>query len=108
LVAFESARAELLAAELPVIAASTDDADHAAATVRELGLGFPVGHGLPLEATAERFGAYYETRRGIVHATGFVVRPDRSLAIALYSSGAIGRLVPDEIIRVVEVLRQRA
>ena len=99
--AFERARPELEAASISVLAASCDGKDEATSTVAELGIHYPVGYGLDLETTATTLGAYYETRRGILHGTGFLLRPDRTIAVACYSSGAIGRLLPDEIQRVV-------
>lgn len=84
-----------------MVAASTDAEDDARRTVRKLGLRFPVGHGLPLLDTATTLTAMYEARRSILHATGFVVRPDRTIGVACYSTGPIGRLTVDDVLRVV-------
>jgi hypothetical protein len=102
LAAFEGEQPRLLSSEIAVVAASTDSGDKAVETVRRLGLSFPVGFGLPLEATAEALGAFYELRRQILHATGFVLRPGGAIAVAAYSSGAIGRLTPADVLTLVE------
>ena len=34
---------------------------------------FPIGYGLKVPEDAEKIGAYWEERRGIIHATGFTV-----------------------------------
>ncbi|MBI4638843.1 MAG: hypothetical protein HY727_21110 [Candidatus Rokubacteria bacterium] len=91
-----------------VVAASTDPREKARETVVEFGLGFPVGYGLFLEETARALGAFYETRRGILHATGFLVKPDRTIAVAQYSSGPIGRLVWQDLLALVQFGKRQA
>ena len=91
-----------------VVAASTDPREKAAETVDKLSVTFPVGYGLPLVETAGHLGAFYETRRGILHATGFVVKPDRTIAVAQYSSGAIGRLVWQDVLGLVQFAKAAA
>jgi len=84
-----------------VLAASADPVDKAGETVAEHALTFPVGYGLPLKDTARLLGAFYDPQRGILQATGFVVKPDRTIAVAQYSSGPIGRLVWQDVLGVV-------
>lgn len=105
--AFEAARAELEAEGIAVVAASVDAREHAEKTVEGEGLSFPVGYGLPLQATADTLGAFYETRRSILHATGFVVRPDATIAVACYSTGPIGRLEVRDVLRAVRFWKSR-
>ena len=105
--AFEAERESLAADGIRVVAASTDPADKAAGTVNELSLGFPVGYELPLVETAAAVGAFYEERRGILHGTGFVLRPGGVIAVAQYSSGAIGRLAPGDVAGLIRFYKQR-
>jgi len=107
LAAFERALPKLREEEVTVIAASTDPRDRAEATVAEHGLSFPVGYGLPLRETAAALGAFYEERRGIFQATGFLVRPDRTLVVSQYSSGPIGRLVWQDVLGLVQFYRKQ-
>ena len=74
----------------------------------ELGLTIPVGYGLPLKETAQALGAFYEERRQILHATGFVIKPDKTLAVAQYSSGPIGRLVWQDVLALVQFYKRQA
>ena len=74
----------------------------------ELGLGMPIGYELPLKETAAALGAFYEEKRGVLHATGFVVRPDRTIAVAQYSSGPIGRLVWQDVLGLVQHYKKQA
>jgi hypothetical protein len=101
LAAFDHARTRLEAEDIAVVAASVDPREKAARTVNELGLRFPVGYGLALLETADTLTAFYEQRRSILHATGFVVRRDASIGVACYSTGPIGRLEVDDVLRVV-------
>ena len=105
---FETQRQALADEGIAVVALSTDTAENAKGTAETLGLGYPVAHGLPLEKTHQALGCFYEERRQILHATGFLLRPGGEIAIALYSSGAIGRLRPDEILRLVEFWKSRS
>ena len=89
-------------------AASTDPLEKARETVSEHSLTLPVGYGLPSKETAATFGTFYEARRGILQATGFVVKPDRTIAVAQYSSGPIGRLVWRDVLGLVQFYKKQA
>jgi hypothetical protein len=43
-----------------------------------------------------------------VQSTGFVLSPDGRVVVSVYSSGAIGRLVPEDVIGLITYLRSRA
>ncbi len=90
-----------------MVAGSTDPLEKATETMKEHGLTFPVAHSLPLEETAATLGAFYEERRGFFQATGFVVKPDRTIAVAQYSSGPIGRLVWQDVLGLVQFYKKQ-
>jgi len=90
-----------------VIAASTDSEENTRELARRTGATFPLGYGLPLHETAASLGAYYEDRRSILHATGFLLRPDHTVAVATYSSGPIGRIAPDDVRRLVRFYQRQ-
>ncbi len=106
--AFARAQDKLLAEGIITIAASTDPLEKARETVVEHALAFPVGYGLPLKETARDLGAFYDAHRGVLHATGFVIRPDRRIAVAQYSSGPIGRLVWQDVLGLVQFYKKPA
>jgi len=108
LAAFDRAQDKLTQDGIAVVGASVDAADKAGETVRELALTIPIGYGLPLKETAAKLGAFYEERRGILHATGFVIRPDRTIAVAQYSSGPIGRLVWQDVLGLAQFVKKQA
>ncbi len=106
--AFERAQDKLREEGISVVAASTDPIEKAKETMSECSLTLPVGYGLPLKETAATFGAFYEERRGVLQATGFVTKPDRTIAVAQYSSGPIGRLVWQDVLGLVQFHKKQA
>ena len=84
-----------------VIAASVDTLDDARKIVDNHKLTYPVGHGLDYQDISRRTGAFIEHERKIVHATGFLLKPDLKVQVAAYSTGSIGRLTPNDVAAVV-------
>ena len=78
---------------MTVAAASVDRLEDARKTVETHGLTYPLGYGLNVRDVAAATGAFFEEKRGILHATSYVVAPDRTVANAAYSSGPVGRLM---------------
>jgi peroxiredoxin len=107
LAAFQRALDRFRDEGISVLTASTDPLEKAKETVAEHSLTFPLGYGLPLKYTARALGAFYEPQRGILQATGFVVKPDRTIAVAQYSSGPIGRLVWQDILGLVQFYKKQ-
>lgn len=96
-------------AGVSVYALSTDDLEHTQRTLAAAGgVKFPVLYGMDGPALAAAWGAYYEERRNILHATGFVLRPDHTIASATYSTGPVGRLVATDAARIVNFYRKQA
>jgi peroxiredoxin len=108
LAAFQRAQDKLQEEGISVVAASTDSLEKAKETVSEHSLTFPVGYGVPLKETAATLGCFYEERRNILQSTGFVLKPDKSVVVAQYSSGPIGRLVWQDILGLVQFYKQQA
>jgi peroxiredoxin len=91
-----------------VIALSVDDQ----ATTRDLiarhGLQFPVGHSADARAIAAATGAFVNDDPVYLQSTGFVLDPRGRVVVSVYSSGAIGRLVPEDVIGLIRYLREHA
>lgn len=101
-------RAEKLRAEgVGILAASSDPLEKAKETTQEFALTYPVGYGLDPRATAAKIGAFFDPKRNIIHSTGFVLRPDRTIATAVYSSGPIGRLVWQDVLGLVQFYKSQ-
>jgi peroxiredoxin len=94
--------------DVKVVALSVDDE----ATTRELiakhGLTFPVGHSADARAVAQATGAFVNEDPLYLQSTGFVLAPDGRVIVSVYSSGAIGRLVPEDIVGMVRYAREHA
>ena len=53
-------------------------------------------------------GAFVNEDPLYLQSTGFVLDPQGTVMVSVYSSGAIGRLVPGDVIGLVRYLRQHA
>jgi peroxiredoxin len=110
--AFQAGLAKLAEASIGIVSLSTDPLDPASAMVRENGIQFPVAYGAPLDPVAEVLGLYYEPTPASVpphfQSTGFVLGPGAGVVTAVYSSGAIGRLVWQDVLGLVQYLRSHA
>jgi hypothetical protein len=60
--------------------------------IDKTGAKFPIGYGLKVPEDADKVGAYWEERRGIIHATNFTLGPDRKVLQACFATGPIGRI----------------
>lgn len=103
--AFERAHDTLDDLEMRVVALSVDDEDTTRAFVDKRRLTFPVGHSADADAIAAATGAFVNPEPRFLQSTGFVLDPDGRVIVSVYSSGAIGRLVPDDVIGMVRYLR---
>jgi peroxiredoxin len=93
---------------ISLYALSTDPLEEAKATVEKNGLSFPVLYGMDGPKTAEVLGAYYEERRNIIQPTNFIIGPDRKIISVTLSSGPVGRLSAEDVIRIVGFYKKQA
>jgi peroxiredoxin len=106
--AFQRAADRFAEDDIAVIALSVDDAETTRATVAEHGLTFPVGYGADAQAVAAATGAFVNDDPRYLQSTGFVLGPDGRVLVAVYSTGAIGRLLPDDVLGMVRYARSQA
>jgi len=102
LAAFHRAEDKLAELGVKVVALSVDDEATSAALVAKHHLGFPVGHSADADAVAAATGAFTNADPHHLQSTGFVLAPDDTVLTAVYSSGAIGRLVPEDVLGLVQ------
>ena len=57
---------------------------------------------------ADLTGAYLNDDPRYLQSTGFVLDPEGRVLTAVYSSGAIGRLMPDDVIGLVSHAKSQA
>jgi peroxiredoxin len=106
--AFQRASDGLAGAGIKVAALSVDDEPTTAGLIAKHGLTFPVGHSADARAIAELTGAFVNPDPVYLQSTGFVLDPAGRVVVSVYSSGAIGRLVPEDVIGLVRYLREHA
>jgi peroxiredoxin len=104
--AFERAGQMLADNHIRVAALSVDDKETTAALAERHKLTFPVGYGADAAAVAALTGAFVNPDPVYLQSTGFVLNPAGKVVVSVYSSGAIGRLVPDDVLGLVRYLRE--
>ena len=100
--AFQRAADQLAELDIRVVALSVDDEATTRQTKAEHGLEFPVGHDADADVVAAATGAFVNDEPRYLQSTGFVLDPAGRVIVSVYSSGAIGRLVPDDVIGLVK------
>ncbi|MGA7088234.1 MAG: peroxiredoxin family protein [Candidatus Dormiibacterota bacterium] len=106
--AFQRASESLAEVGARVAALSVDDEATTAELIAKHGLTFPVGHSADAKAISAATGAFVDPEGGFLQSTGFVLNPDGQVVVSVYSSGAIGRLVPDDVVGLIRYLRGHA
>jgi peroxiredoxin len=106
--AFERASQSLADNGIKVIALSVDDKETTTELVAKHKLTFPVGYGADPQAVAAATGAFVNPDPVYLQSTGFVLDPAGKVIVSVYSSGAIGRLVPEDVTGLVRYLREHA
>jgi peroxiredoxin len=105
--AFQRAHDRLGELGVRVVALSVDDEVTTRATIDKHGLTFPVAHGADARALHETLGAFVSGEPPHLESTGFVLDPTGRVVVGVYSSGAIGRLVPDDVAGLIRYLREQ-
>ncbi|NIQ54183.1 MAG: redoxin domain-containing protein [Gammaproteobacteria bacterium] len=104
---FQRNLAKLTEADVAVVALSVDDKGDAETTVDRHALQFPVAYGLDPVEIRDTFGSYLGGDDSFVQATGFVLRPGGLVELAVYSSGAVGRLVAADVLGLIQYARKQ-
>ncbi len=91
--------------DIRVAALSVDDEATSATLAEQRRWTFPLGYGADPAEVANTLGAYTHDDPPYLQSTGFVLSPDATLITAVYSSGAIGRLVAQDVIGLIRYVR---
>jgi peroxiredoxin len=108
LAAFSRARESLRSIGVTIVALSVDDEATSRGLVDKLQLTFPLGFGAKADEIAAATGAYLSDDSTHLQSTGFVLDARGRVLTAVYSSGAIGRLVPDDVAGFVRYVKDHA
>ncbi|MEO3868881.1 redoxin domain-containing protein [Nonomuraea sp. B12E4] len=104
--AFQRSLERLAELDARVVAVSVDDEATTEALIDKHGLRFPVGHSADAAAFAQATGAFVHDDPTYLESTGFVLGPEGKVIVSVYSSGAIGRLVPEDVAGLIRYLHE--
>jgi peroxiredoxin len=104
--AFQRASESLSALGARIAALSVDDETTTSELIAKHGLTYPVGHSADAIAIAAATGAFVNPEPAFLQSTGFVLDPSGRVVVSVYSSGAIGRLVPEDVAGLIRYLRE--
>lgn len=90
-----------------VVSLSVDDKATTQALLADNGLTFEVGHSADAHQLAELAGAFVNADPVYVQATGFVLDPEGKVLVSTYSSGAIGRLVAEDVVGMLKYVKSQ-
>ncbi|HZC54320.1 MAG TPA: peroxiredoxin family protein [Mycobacterium sp.] len=104
--AFQRSHDSLNSVDTKVVSLSVDDEATTQTLIEKHGLQFPVGHSADAAEIARATGAFVNEDPVHLQSTGFVLDPGGRVVVSVYSSGAIGRLVPEDVVGLIRYLRQ--
>ena len=107
--AFARAAGKFGGEDIKIVSVSVDHREKSEALVEKRKRGLPVAYGADARAVSAATGAFVNDAPVYPQATGFVLNPEGPIVTAVYSIGAIGRLMPDDVLGLVRTsyLRQR-
>jgi peroxiredoxin len=108
LAAFVRSQSQLAELDIRVVALSVDDEATTRATAEKRRITFPLGYGADARALEEVTGAYINPDPLYLESTGFVLDPEGRVITVVYSSNAIGRLLPDDVVGFIRHQQQAA
>lgn len=106
LIAFQRALDKVTDNGAMLVALSVDDEAASQALIDKHGLQYPVGHSANARGIAAATGAFVNDDPAFLQSTGFVLDSAGRVVVSVYSSGAIGRLVPSDVVGLIRYLRQ--
>ena len=86
-----------------VVAASADARDKAKEVADEVS--FPVAYGVTRDM-ADSLGSWWESKRGIIQPSEFIVGADGKIVHSSYSSGPLARTLAPDVISLLKLLSQ--
>ncbi len=105
---FQRSQPQLEELGAKLVALSVDDEPTSHALSDKLGLTFPLGHSADARAVAAATGAFVNEEPLHLQSTGFLLDPSGKVLLSVYSSGAIGRLVPEDVVGMLRYLKEHA
>ena len=104
---FQDRIADFEAQKVTVIGASVDALEYSQRTLARHKLTFPLAYGVNAKEVSSLTGAFYDAEKGYLHATGSLIQPDGRVAVAVYSTGAIGRFMAADCLGMIDHLSKK-
>ena len=104
LVGFENEKTSFEDLNIKVFAASVDPEDKAQEVAAEVS--FPVGFGAG-EEHRNLLGSWWEERRGLIQPSEFIIDSSGKVVTSSYSSGPIGRIDAQDVIKMINFLESK-
>ena len=104
LVGFENEKNTFEDLNIKVFAASVDPEDKAQEVANEVS--FPVGFGAG-EEHRDLLGSWWEERRGLIQPSEFIIDSSGKVVASSYSSGPIGRIDAQDVIKMTNFLESK-
>lgn len=108
LAAFAQAAHNFAEEGINVVSVSVDDREKSEALVEKHKLEFSVAYDADARAVSAVTGAFVNDNPICLQATGFVLNPEGLIVTVVYSTRAIGRLTPDDVLNFVRHLKSLA
>jgi peroxiredoxin len=104
LAAFNSAKGAFDEVDASILAASADTLENASRVQEELG--FRIAYGVTRDQAAA-IGGWWEDRRSIIQPSEFILDRNGSVISATYSTGPVGRLMPEDALKLITFMESR-
>ena len=101
---FQELWPEFEARGISILAGSVDDEGNARKIAD--GKSFPFAYGMTREH-ADRIGAWWEDRRGIVQPSEFILDGENRVEVSSYSDGPLGRMDAADALRLIDLYESR-
>ena len=108
LAAYAQVADELAKECVKVVSVSVDDRETSEALAKKHNLSFPVGYGADAHAVSAVTGAAINDNPVCFQATGFILDAEGQITTAVYSTRAIGRLMPDDVLGFIRYLKSKS
>ena len=98
---------EFDAEEIKVIAGSVDPVDKTKELVEKLGITYSMACGMDAISTSQLTGGFYEKDKKFLQPTNLMVRPDKTIEMASYSTGPLGRFVASDVLKAIRFYKSQ-
>ena len=90
-----------------MIAGSVDSVEKTIELSDRLGITYPIAYGLDAETVSRLTGGFFEKEKKYLQPIGIIVRPDKNVEMAVYSTGAVGRFVAQDVLSAVKYYKSQ-